>query len=75
MTPMDPVSAPVSPVGCGDYLRSQLDIVLKVPLLVPLWFAGVAAGQVGHQAGLPVVRIIICGPVLLLRVCIFLRLC
>ena len=74
MTAVDPVSAPVSPIGCGDYLRSQLDIILKVPLLIPLWFAGVAAGQVGHQADLLVLRIIIRGPVLFLRVCIFVRL-
>ena len=74
MTPMDPVSAPVSPVGCGDRLWSQLDMVLKVPLRVPLWFAGVAARQVVQQAGLLVLRIIIREPVLFLRVCIFVRL-
>ena len=74
MTVVGPASAPVSPVRCGGYLLGHLDIILKVPLLVLLWFAGVAARQVVQQAGLPVLRIIIRGPVRFLRVCIFVRL-
>ena len=54
MTAVGSASTWVPPDGRGDYSLRHLDIVLKVPLLVLFWFVGVAALQVGHQAGLPV---------------------
>ena len=58
-------STQAPPVGHGGYSLRHIDIVLEVPLLVLVLLVGVVAPQVGHQAGFPVLRVVVGGPILL----------
>ena len=63
----------VPPAGRRGRSILHMDVILEVPILVLVLLARVAFPQVGLQPVFPVLRVVVGGPILLLRVRAILR--